>query len=256
MDGLGFYVGRFFIAYYGACIAAGILAAAFVGWLQVKRYAKSFDDFILLSAIGGLSGIIGAKVLYLAVSFKQIDFSRLGELEYINTLMTGGFVFYGGLIGGLLGLFLCRRHLQIDVKGYLSICIPCLPIVHGFGRIGCSLVGCCYGCPYEGWGSIIYKNSMFAPNNQRLFPVQGMEALIDFIIAGSLLFYINGLKGKKSMELYLGSYAIMRFALEFFRYDGQERGMMAGLSTSQYISMGIIAGVFLYHFVRKNKAII
>lgn len=58
------------------------------------------------------------------------------------------------------------------------------------------------------------------------------------------------------MELYLGSYAIMRFALEFFRYDGQERGMMAGLSTSQYISMGIIAGVFLYHFVRKNKAII
>ncbi len=49
---------------------------------------------------------------------------------------------------------------------------------------------------------------------------------MDFIIAGILLFYINGYKGRKSMELYLGLYAVMRFILEYFRYDG--RGGDAG----------------------------
>ncbi len=51
-------------------------------------------------------------------------------------------------------------------------------------------------------------------------------------IAGILLVYINKYAGKWGLELYLILYAIMRFILEFFRYDFAERGMLFGFSTS------------------------
>lgn len=251
---IGFYIGNFFIAYYGAMIVLGLAAASLVGWLQVRRYGKNFDDFILIAAIGGLCGIIGAKLLYLIVSFDNIDWGRLTEPGYFSSLMMGGFVFYGGLIGGLIGLAICRKCLRIDVLSYLEIGIVCLPIVHGFGRIGCSLVGCCYGMPYDGPGSILYQASPFAPNLQPLFPVQLLEATLNFMIAAVLLLLQKKLTGTKSLELYLILYGIMRFILELFRYDAAERGMLWGISTSQLISLLLILGTILFHFRKKIRS--
>lgn len=252
-QGLGFYVGDFFVAYYGLLIAAGIAAAAVVGWLQVRRFGKCYDDFILLAAVGGLGGILGAKLLYILVSIEKIEWARLADWDYLNAIMAGGFVFYGGLIGGMLGLFFCRKILHVDVWGYLQICIPCLPIAHGFGRLGCSLAGCCYGRPYDGWAAVVYRDSPFAPNCQPLFPVQALEAVLDFAIAAVLLLYIDWFRRKRALQWYLILYAAARFALEFARYDSAERGMLAGLSTSQYISLGLLVGVGCYLLFQKGK---
>ena len=98
---LGFYIGNFFVAYYGLMIILGISAAAFVGYLQCRRYKLPFDDLILLFAVAALFAAVGAKVLYLLVSFREIDFSRIFEPAYFSALMQGGFVFYGGLFGAL-----------------------------------------------------------------------------------------------------------------------------------------------------------
>lgn len=249
-NGLGFYIGNFFVAYYGLLILIGIAIAAIVGWYQVKRYNKDYNDFIIIAAMGGLFGIIGAKVLYILVSIKQIDFTKILELEYINALLTGGFVFYGGLIGGLIGVFICKKVIHLDVSAIVSIAIPCLPIVHGFGRVACSLVGCCYGKPYSGIGAVTYQNSLFAPNNQPMFPVQSIEAVLNFIIAIILLVLINRYAVKCGLKVYLIIYSIMRFVLEFFRYDNVERGFWGGISTSQYISLTIIIIVLLSGFFK------
>lgn len=251
---LGFYIGSFFIAYYGIMILLGIAAAAAVAWFQVRKYQMRYDDFIIIAAVSGLCGIIGAKLLYILVSFKEIDFSRVLELTYFNSIMSGGFVFYGGLIGGILGFFICKRIFHIDVFSYIEIAIPCLPIAHGFGRIGCSLVGCCYGRPYNGWGAIRYQESLFAPNQMSLFPVQMTEAVLEFLIAAILLVCINRYSSKNGLKWYLLMYAVVRLILEFFRYDFKERGLFMGLSTSQYISIVIIIGVLVAHILQKKKS--
>ena len=201
--GLGFYIGDRLIPYYGFFIALGVVAAGAVGCLQVKLFRKDCNDFFILAGMVGLGGIIGAKLLYLAVSWEQIDVSSLTDPETLSGILNGGFVFYGGVAGGLLAAAACKKWLRVDTWAYAAVCIPCIPIAHAFGRFGCSAVGCCYGMPYEGPGHIVYTHSLFAPNNQPLFPVQAVEAVGELGIAAFLLFYIDTRKGRKNDSLWL-----------------------------------------------------
>ena len=95
---MGIQIGTYTIPYYGLFIVIGVIVAGVVGVAQVKKFEKNVDDFIIMSAMAGLGGILGAKLLYLLVSWKDIDFSRLSDISYLNSIMSGGFVFYGGFM--------------------------------------------------------------------------------------------------------------------------------------------------------------
>ncbi len=252
---MGIHIGTLFIPYYGLLIVIGLAVGVLAGYIQTRLYGLEFDDFILLACFTGLGAVVGAKLLYLAVSWKDIDFTRLTDPEYINLLMNGGFVFYGGLIGGLAGIFLGGRIVKVQVMRYAQICIPCIPIVHAFGRFGCAAAGCCYGIPYDGIGAVVYTESLIAPEHVSLFPVQALEAVLNLMLAAALFLYVHKKKGKelKSLEIYLGVYAVIRFILEFFRYDDSERGILLGVSTSQWISVGLIAAVLIV-LIQEHRA--
>lgn len=252
---MGFHIGNFFIPYYGLLIIIGIIIATTIGCIQVKSFKLDINDFIALVGFAAFGGIVGAKLLYLLVSIDKIDWSRILDFEYFVSIMSGGFVFYGGLIGGLLMVLLFYKIVRINPSPYVDTCIPCIPIVHAFGRIGCSLVGCCYGAPYDGICSITYHNSKFAPNNISLFPIQAVEAILNIIIAIILLIYIYKKRNSTihSLSLYLFMYSIVRFILEFFRYDFNERGFFMNLSTSQWISILLIITSFLLLYIRKTN---
>lgn len=254
MGALGFYFLNHFIAYYGLMIVIGIIAAALIAHIQIKRYRLNWNDFLIVCAVSGLFCIIGAKLLYLLLSVHIIELDKRKDLSYISTLMSGGFVFLGGLIGVIPAMFLCQKRLRINVSDYLQHCTCCIPIAHGFGRIGCFLVGCCHGIPYDGSFSIIYSNSLFAPNGIRLLPVQLLEASGEFVIGFLLLYLSKRLRGADSLIAYFMSYSVMRFFLEYLRGD-QERGSLYGFSTSQLISILILfigLGIILY---RKQKTL-
>lgn len=249
---MGIQIGNLLIPYYGLYILCGIIAASLCGVIQVRRFHLDMDNFILLVASAGLGAIVGAKLLYLFVIRDQIDWGRVvKDTEYFSALMSGGFVYYGGLIGALLCLLLCKKLFRVDVMKYIQCCVPCIPIVHGFGRLGCYGAGCCYGRPWDSAFAKIYENSPFAPNGIGLFPVQLVEAIGCFIIAIILLAYIYSRKGKYGLHLYLVLYAIMRFVLEYARYDDAERRGFLLFSTSQWISLGILVGILTYKFIEK-----
>lgn len=249
---MGFQIGTFLIPYYGFFIVLGVVAASVLGILQTRLAHKDYNDFIIIAALVALGGMVGAKVLYLIVSLDNIDFSRITESEYLNGIMSGGFVFYGGLIGGLLALIPCRKLIGPSLSSYVHACIPCIPLVHAFGRLGCSAVGCCFGMPYNGIFSIVYDNSPFAPNHIELFPVQAVEACCNFIITAFLLWYIDIHKKHpiNSICLYLLLYSPVRFILEFARSDNEERGIYGIFSTSQWISLLLIMGTLIYCFYK------
>ena len=214
--GLGFYIGDRLIPYYGFFIALGVVAAGAVGCLQVKLFRKDCNDFFILA---GMVGTGGDNRRETSVSGGILGTDRCFSLtnpETFSGILNGGFVFYGGVAGGLLAAAACKKWLRVDTWAYAAVCIPCIPIAHAFGRFGCSAVGCCYGMPYEGPGHIVYTHSLFAPNNQPLFPVQAVEAVGELGIAAFLLFYIDTRKGRKndSLWLYFTLYAILRFVLD------------------------------------------
>ena len=90
------------IPMYGICAAFGIGLAFFVTWLRTRRLRREGRDvsdvfYLLLYAMIGV--LIGAKLLYFIQNLGTLlsDFSLL----FTNPgYFFGGFVFYGGLIGG------------------------------------------------------------------------------------------------------------------------------------------------------------
>ena len=74
-----------------------------------------------------------------------ITLFSVGDFRFIYNLIYGGSVFYGGLIGGILGLLLvCKKYHQSFLM-FADVAASLLPLGHAIGRLGCYLNGCCYG---------------------------------------------------------------------------------------------------------------
>ena len=151
-------------------------------------------------------------------------------------------MFYGGLAGGFLFALLGIRVAKTEFSLVERSVVPFIPVGHAIGRVGCVMAGCCHGFEYDGFGAIYYPHSITGLSpDQGYFPVQLLEALINVGICLLLLWLDKRLKRKGDLLLsYLGLYAISRFLLEMLRGDSI-RGVWNGLSTSQYISIALLA---------------
>lgn len=236
---------------YGLLITLGTIIANVIGVVVLKKKNLDFYDFIMLEAYTLLGGIIGAKALFLIVSRNQIDWSRLLEPRYLNMLLSSGFVFYGGLIGGIATLLVGGKIQKINIEEYVINSIFLVPFIHSFGRIGCFMAGCCYGIPYEGFGAVVFPETSVGLSGVSLFPIQLVEAAFLMIISCILLLIQLKYKSRYTLEIYIFLYSVLRFFLENYRYD-EARGYFVGLSTSQWISIGLFMIGLICLIYRKN----
>lgn len=233
------------IPIYGICFFIAITISAVLAFILKKRKEITFFDFFGCTAYLLIGAIIGAKLLFIIVSMDTIIKYNLSFLE----ILKGGFVFYGGLLGGFLGIIIYGKQFKVPIKNYVDLCATVLPLGHAIGRIGCYISGCCYGVKYDGIFSHIYYESanVFTPIGIRLFPVQLLEsALLFMLFVPLLILNIKNVKAGVISQIYLVSYSIIRFVVEFYRGD-VERGSVLGLSTSQWISLIIILFVIIYN---------
>jgi phosphatidylglycerol:prolipoprotein diacylglycerol transferase len=243
----------FTVPSYGFIIATGLVLANIIAVFVLKYTKQDFNDFIILEAYCILGAFIGAKVLYLIVSYKEIDWSKITNIYYLNNLMLTGFVFYGGLIIGLIFVLVSGKIHKIQSLDYIRNFIFLIPFIHCFGRIGCFMAGCCYGIPYKGFGAVVFPKDSYAISDESLFPVQLVEAICLMIIAVVILYLQIKYDWFYTVETYLIIYAILRFGLEYLRYD-EARGHYGMLSTSQWTSIVLlIAAVISVIFNNKKK---
>lgn len=234
---------------YGILGMLGAVLGLLLALLRCPRFGLNRDDCAYLFAFGGLSAAAGAKLLYLLTVLPQllrdIRLSSIRADLFLEKYLSGGLVFYGGLLGALLGAALSARFFGLSLTRHLPAMLPAFPLAHGIGRLGCFAVGCCYGIPAE-WG-IVFTHSPFAPNGVKLIPVQLIEAVLEFGLCFFLIWYSER-KGSpvRMLGSYLALYGTFRFLLEFFRGD-ELRGSWLGLSTSQWISLFVLPlGGFLW----------
>lgn len=223
---------------YGVCIVGGILLANLLAFVMSRHKKSDMDTLLLFEAYGILGGFAGAKLLFLILSADYIRWDKLTDPTYLNQLMQGGFVFYGGLAGGILAILGAGRLHRLPTREYISDYLFMLPLIHGFGRIGCFFAGCCYGVPYDGVFAVTFPAGSYAPAGIPLFPVQLTEA--GLLIGAALVLFFISRKHRLSagLEIYCIFYACVRFVLEFLRFDSI-RGHFGILSTSQWLSIGI-----------------
>lgn len=281
---------------YGAMYVLGLLTGLFVAYrlaLRCNKYQNDVLDFGFWATVGA---ILGARILFIIVEshyyFVEDPWTTIPLINLpIPTFLAiwkGGFVFWGGAVGGTIALIIFCKKRHIPLGNMADFCAPGLAIGHAIGRIGCVAGGCCYG--YASYhldqagnviadapfalsfppGSIAYNALINEVSGESftlmqklhgtlpLFPVQLLESLGNLLIFFILIVATPIKRAHGQIALfYLILYSIMRSITEMFRGDSA-RGFVIDnlLSTSQFISLIIstIALVMIIILSKKSKA--
>ncbi len=228
---------------YGAMIALGIIAAVLLLSYRGKKLGYDEDQLLDMSIVAVISGLIGAKLLYLVTDIDDLS----NNLSSWKDVIQGGLVVYGGIAGGALGVFIFCRRRKLDIYQMLDLVVPSVSLAQGFGRIGCFFAGCCYGKETSQFFGVKFNNSIYAPSGVKLIPTQLFSSGFDFLLAAFLLWYSRKERERgKVFALYIIIYSVGRFFVEFLRGD-KYRGFVGDLSTSQFISIfTFLIGILLF----------
>lgn len=233
------------VSTYGLFVALGFLAALLLVKYRAAKAGYSFETAMDLCIWGMISGMLGAKITYIITNWS--DFKA--DLWSLSALRTG-FVFYGGVVVGALGMIIYIRYRKFAIRNIADLIIPAMPLAHALGRIGCFCFGCCYGKPTGmPWG--VSFPGVYG--GLHVHPTQLYSVILNF---GIFAFLIWRSPRKKFvgelLPLYLISYAVGRFIIEIFRGDDRGPMLFGSISVSQQIAMiGLIIGVMLYLTWRK-----
>lgn len=241
---------------YGVMAAIGLLLAGLFVCRQIKKRKMDDNDAIVCMLIAAIGILVGSHILYAITNVDKWylvntvhDFRSFAD--YI-TLVLGGSVFYGGLIGGTIAGAIYIKAKKLDATTYFDVMAPAVPLFHSIARIGCFLGGCCYGVKSD-FGFTCTHSLASGVNGVNRFPVQLLESglnMILFLVLWQLL-RKNKCKGYL-FPIYLMSYAVIRFSDEFLRADAY-RGFIFGISTSQFISILIFLGALAYIVIQKQR---
>lgn len=246
---------RLTVGGYGLAGAVAVLGGTWLAMWTGARNGLGKEAALDLVIFHILGVLIGAKGVQLVV-----EWDRFAANPWAIFSVREMGVFYGGLLGSLVAVTLRARARGVDPWHAWDTLAPAFALSHAVARVGCFLAGCCYGRPSAAFGlafparSAAYRSLLHAdPSLLRggetvpLLPIQLVEAAAE-VGVGALLLWLLARRPRPGVLAltYVGTYAILRFILEFFRFD-PERGMLLGglLSTSQLIALLMLGAVLL-----------
>lgn len=240
---------------YFICGAVGFIVTFFLirrlllDRLLFTEYMKVF----LLSFIG--LGI-GARIFGI-ISRLLYCYQVSGTIDILEAVKSSGIVFLGGLLGYIIALWIICKAESKNFRQASNIVAIGIPLFHAFGRIGCFLSGCCYGIKSDSFISIPYRLD-FGEEYIKRIPVQLMEAVFEFSLFTLIINIYNHKLQKGTPDefsylwLYLVTYCLWRFIIEFFRGD-DVRFVAGGVSFSQIVLICIM--IFLFYIYERNDLI-
>lgn len=163
-----FEIFGFTVGMYGVMTVLGAALCVAVGLNLIKKFKIMWEDFALVMIVLAISLFIFAHIVYGITNLDKlaIIFTNLGKLSFEQLIALlgeslGGMVFYGGFIGGVIGILIYCRFInkKLNKDNFLDIYAVITPLFHVFGRIGCFLGGCCFGVESE-IGFTVHGNTL------------------------------------------------------------------------------------------------
>lgn len=196
---------------YRLFLSLGALSMLALLLLRRRQYGLSKTKATLFSFFLLICGIVGVKLLF----FLESGGTSFGGMSFF------GCVFLVPIVMPLVG-----RAVGIDVKRVSDLCAPCGASILAFVRFGCFCAGCCGG---------IYSSAGFR------WPTQLMESFGDLLIVFGLLHIENRGKQGTLYPVFLISYGILRFFVEFLRDSSKPH---FGFSNGQlWAIIAVVTGV-------------
>jgi phosphatidylglycerol---prolipoprotein diacylglyceryl transferase len=245
------HLGPITVTGYGLMMMAAFLMA---GWaIQLELRGRGFNeeyaaDIVVAAVVGGL---LGAKLWY-------VVWSR----DWGALFHRGGFVWYGGLLGGIGAVLFNGWRLRVPPRYTMELTAAPLALGYALGRVGCFLVNDDYGVPSTlPWamkfpdglppttvGQLSRFNLVFPPGSNptdvvAVHPTQIYETVLMFL-AFVLLWRLRG--NKHGLGWRFGVYLVLagmeRFLIEFVR--AKDDRIFGPLSVAQVTSLLVaLAGV-------------
>jgi phosphatidylglycerol:prolipoprotein diacylglycerol transferase len=211
-----FRLGPLDIHTYGVLVAAGFLVGIAVAAHRAKDEGLRREQTTDLGVWLIVTGMLGGKLFH--VIFFWDEFITGWRAEGIRSLREG-FVFYGGFILASLAAVAYTRINRLPFWKFADVFAPALALGHAIGRLGCFFNGCCFGkaCTLP-WG-VRFPAPHFA-HGYPVHPTQLYEAAGNLaIFIGLTAFYRHKRFDGQIWWLYVLSYGVLRFVVEFFRGD-------------------------------------
>ncbi len=246
-------IGRFRIYSYGAMLALsfwiGILLAARRAGRRGVKPELVFDLSIILI----LSAVVGSRMLY--ILSHRGDYHSIVD---VIALWQGGATFYGGFILALAGAIVFLRRKRVSFFLVADACAPSIALGFFFTRIGCFLSGCCFGLPTTLPVGIVFPAGSpagFACPGTPLHPTQLYDAAYGLAMTAALLLVD---RKRRYTGFVFGLLCVLagagRYGIDFLRSYEPSARLSIHLTTSQLISLGVIAaGAVVMAALRPRK---
>jgi len=251
--GIAFHLGNWPVRWYGILISG----AFFFSYLIVEKLIKDndlnldiFNDLILYVLI---SSVICARLWFVFLSFDYFKF----HIDEIPKIWLGGQSIHGGIFGAILAALLFCKIKKISFYKYMDPLAAVFPLGQAIGRWGNFFNNEAFGKPFFNGFIKLYIPEEFRPinflNNEYFHPTFLYESFLDFIIFVFLFKSYGKWKGHpgKIFWVYLLSYSIIRFFLEFSRSDSLH--LFGSFASAQVIS-AIVILLSLINLVRARHA--
>jgi phosphatidylglycerol:prolipoprotein diacylglycerol transferase len=233
-----FSYGPIQIQSYTVCILIAVILGGWLTYREARRRQRLSEDLLVVAAVGLIGGVLGAKISML-VFLGPAEFLRL-----LPTLPSHGAAWTGALIGGYLGVVLAERSFKMD-RCTGDLVAPFLPLGQAIGRLGNFLAGDAYGVPTSlPWG--VYQ----AGANRH--PAQLYELALDLLLFAFLWKWrYRSFRDGELFRIYVVGYALIRFPLEFLRYQPTPRPLF-DLTLVQWLCIAGLLGFGYQLFLQRR----
>ncbi|HEY7294796.1 MAG TPA: prolipoprotein diacylglyceryl transferase family protein [Dehalococcoidia bacterium] len=218
-----FHVGAVEIRSYTVCMLAAVLLGGWLTYREAARRNRLDDETLVAASFALLGGVLGAK-LGMLLFLGPAEFWRL-----LPTLPAHGAAWAGAFGGGLLAGSLCERIYGME-RCIGDLAAPFLPLGQAIGRLGNFLAGDAYGATTRlPWG--VYQGGAWR------HPAQLYELGLDLLLFALLLHQrTRTFRDGELFRLYAIGYALIRFPLEFLRFQPTAQAFM-GLTLVQWLCL-------------------
>jgi phosphatidylglycerol---prolipoprotein diacylglyceryl transferase len=230
------HIGPFALSWYGLIVAGAIAVGVRVVYAEARRRSlrmESLGDVVAWVVVGGL---IGARLLHV---IDRWDMYAANPMQ-IPMLQNGGLAIEGAILGGALaGVIGARRH-RLPIHRLSDAVAPGLVLGQALGRLGCLITGDALGPQTDGLWGIRYLNpGAMAPQLGVAYqPTFAYEAAWDLVVFAILWKLRKRVRGDgRLFAIYLGLYAVGKFALTFLR---SEVIWLGGLQEAQLLAVGLL----------------
>lgn len=233
-----FSIGPITVYTYGLLLAASYLLGLQFARYRARKWGLDDKQILDLGIYIIIAALVGAKLLLLITDYQHIPTS----VEELSSFLRSAGVFYGGLISAIAVAFWYIYTRGLPFWTTCDAFAPAIALGHVTGRLGCFAAGCCYGKPTNvPWGVVFTNPSAAAtvgtPLGVSLHPTQLYESGAELLIL--ILLLTTETRGRRypgrTFWSYMILYAVSRYIIEFYR--GDPRGVIFGVSTSQFISL-------------------